>query len=133
MNSHNTDYVIRRIRELYLKDSPVSIVLIGKCTWARRYVDWEIQALFPHGETATPNGLLGFVLLSVGTKPIPSDRLKMSLKGDNSDEGYARWYWYPQRKDTLGNWIEDTLQARTSRTHLIVNPRERFKYKRTCL
>ena len=38
----NTDYVMRRIRELYLKDSTVTIVLIGKCTWARRSIDWEI-------------------------------------------------------------------------------------------
>jgi hypothetical protein len=33
----NTDYVMRRI-----KDSTVTIVLIGKCTWARRSIDWEI-------------------------------------------------------------------------------------------
>ena len=41
IDSTDTDYVTRRIRELYLKDSTVTIVLIGKCTWARRYVDWE--------------------------------------------------------------------------------------------
>jgi len=44
INSNNTDYVMIRIRELYLVDSTVTIVLIGKCTWARKYVDWEIQS-----------------------------------------------------------------------------------------
>lgn len=132
IDSDNTDYVMSKIRELYLKDSTVTIVLIGKCTWARRYVDWEIQASLRHGEIVTPNGLLGIVLPSAGKKPIPPDRLKRNIKGENSDEGYARWYWYPERKDTLANWIEDAFQARTSRAQLIVNPRERFKYNKQC-
>jgi len=132
IDSDDTDYVMRRIRELYLKDSSVTIVLIGKCTWTRRYVDWEIQASLRHGETVTPNGLLGIVLPSAGEKPVPPDRLKQNLKGENSDEGYARWHWYPQTKDSLANWIEDAFQARTSRAHLIVNPRDRFKYNKTC-
>lgn len=132
INSTDTDYVMRRIRELYLKDSTITIVLIGKCTWARRYADWEIQASLRRGETVTPNGLLGIVLPSAGKKPVPPDRLKRNLQGKNSDEGYARWIWYPQRKDTLANWIDDAFQARTKRANLIVNPRDRFSYNRTC-
>jgi len=132
IDSDDSEYVMRRIRELYLKDSTVTIVLIGKCTWARRYVDWEIQASLRHGEETTPNGLIGIVLPSAGKKPIAPERLSKNLKGENSDEGYARWYWYPQRKDTLANWIEDAFQARTTRAHLIENPRERFKYNRSC-
>jgi hypothetical protein len=132
INSNDTDYVMRRIRELYLKDSTVTIVLIGKCTWARRYVDWEIQASLRHGEIVTPNGLLGIVLPSAGDKPTPPERLSMNLKGRNSDEGYARWNWYAQQQETLAGWIEDAFQARTARAHLIVNPRDRFTYNRTC-
>ena len=132
IDSDNTDYVMRRIRELYLKDSTVTIVLIGKCTWARRYVDWEILASLRHGAKVTLNGLLGIVFPSTGRSPIPPERLSMNLLGEDADEGYARWYWYPQRRDTLSNWIEDAFQARTSRAHLIINPRDRFKYNRTC-
>ena len=132
IDSSDTDYVMRRIRELYLTDSTVTIVLIGKCTWARRFVDWEIQASLRHGETVTPNGLLGIVLPSAGKKPIPPNRLKMNLKSVNGGKGYTRWYWYPKHKDSLENYIEDAYQARTSRAHLIVNPRERFSYNKTC-
>lgn len=133
IDSADTDYVMRRIRELYLKDSTVTIVLIGKCTWARRYIDWEIQASLRHGETVTPNGLFWIVLPSTGKNPIPPDRLKKNLIDANSDEGYARWYWYPKQKETLSNWIEDAFQARNSRAHLIVSPRDnRFEYNRTC-
>ena len=132
IDSNDTDYVMRRIRELYLKDSSVTILLIGKCTWARRYVDWEIQASLRHGDIVTPNGLIGIVLPSAGKKPIPPERLLKNLKGEKSDEGYARWYWYPQRKDQLVDWLEDAFKARTSRENLIENPRDNFRYNRTC-
>jgi len=132
INSNDTDYVMRRIRELYLKDSTVTIVLIGKCTWARRYVDWEIQSSLRCGETVTPNGLLGVKLPSYKNTGYPH-RLNLNLKQDDQQEDcYARVIDYPKRKDTLAYRIEDAFQARTSRAHLIVNPRERFKYNRTC-
>lgn len=135
IDSDDTDYVMRRIRDLYLKDSTVTIVLIGKCTWARRYVDWEIQASLRHGETVTPNGLLGVKLPSYkrGRPRRYPNRLNLNLKQDDKQEDcYARVIDYPQRKDTLANWIEDAFKARTSRAHLIVNPRERFTNNRKC-
>lgn len=132
IDSDNSDYVMRRIRELYLKDSTVTIVLIGKCTWARRYVDWEIQASLRHGETVTANGLLGIKLPSYKKSGYPA-RLNKNLKQDEKQEDcYARVINYPTRKDTLATWIEDAFQARTSRADLIVNPRERFKNNRKC-
>lgn len=132
VNSNNTDYVMRRIRELYIQDSTVTLVLIGKCTWARRYVDWEIQASLCHGETIVPKGLLGIVLPSAGSNPTAPQRLDLNLKGTNGDEGYARWYWYPQNEYQLAESIEDAYQARTTRDRLIENPRERFSYNRRC-
>lgn len=132
INSNDTVYVMRRIRELYLKSSTVTIVLIGRCTWARRYVDWEIQASLRHGDVVTPNGLLGIVLPSVGSDPTAPERLSLNLKGSNSDQGYARWYWYPRTENDLVGWIEDAYAARTTRDYLIENPRERFANNRTC-
>ena len=78
------------------------------------------------------NGLVGIVLPSAEKKPIPPDRLRMNLKGANSDEGYARWYYYPTRKDQLANILDDAFQARTSRADLIENPRDNFKYNKSC-
>lgn len=131
IDSDDTDYIMRKIRELYLRDSTVTITLIGKCTWARRFVDWELQASLRHGQTVTPNGVMGVVLPSVGKKPKAPERLSANLNSDEVD-GYARWYWYPTRKDTLSNWIDDAFQARTNRANLIVNSRERFKNNRQC-
>jgi hypothetical protein len=132
VNSADTDYVMRRIRELYLRDSSVTLVLIGRCTWARRFVDWEIQASLRHGELTTPKGLLGIVLPSAGDRPTPPERLRLNLKGPNSDWGYARWHWYPQSNNDLVTWIEDAYNARTTRHQLIENPRSRFIYNKTC-
>jgi hypothetical protein len=131
INSNDTEYVMSQIRQKYLKDSTVTIVLIGKCTWARRYVDWEIKTSLRRGNY-TPNGLIGILLPSMGNKATPPQRLKANLLGENADEGYARWYTYPKRKDSLRNWIEDAFKARKSRAHLIVNSAEMFKYNRYC-
>jgi len=131
VNSDDADYVMRRVKELYLKDSTVTIVLVGTCTWARRFVDWELQSSLRHGETATPNGVLGIVLASVGKNPIAPERLRVNLNSDTKD-GYARWYWYPTRTDALAGWIDDAYEARTTRAHLIINSRDRFKNNRTC-
>ena len=57
INSNNTDYVMAKIRERFLSDSTVTIVLMGRCTWARRYVDWEIQSSLRQGVYSTPHGL----------------------------------------------------------------------------
>lgn len=131
INSNDPEYVMSQIRKNYLKDSTVTIVLIGKCTWARRYVDWELKTSLRRG-SYTPNGVLGILLPSMGNTATPPERLKANLIGDNSDEGYARWYTYPKRKDSLRNWIEDAFQARSSRAELIVNSAEMFKYNRSC-
>lgn len=133
IDSDDPDYVMRRIRELYLKDSTVTIVLIGKCTWARRYVDWEIQASLRHGDKTTPNGLLGIRLRSYDQNGYP-DRLNKNLKSkdDKRDDCYARCYSYPDDKEALSRWIEDAYQARTERASLIVNPRERRERNSHC-
>jgi len=132
VDSENTDYVMSRIRELYLKDSTVTIIMIGKCTWSRRYVDWEIQASLRQDEGTIPNGLLGIKLPSYNGNGYP-DRLNKNLKQTcDQNECYARVICYPSTKDTIRNAIEDAFDARKSRNSFIVNPRERFKYNRTC-
>ncbi len=132
IESSDTDYVMRRIRELYLKDSTVTIVLIGSCTWARRYVDWEIQASLRHGDVITANGLLGVKLRSYGNNGYPN-RLNLNLKqSEDQDDCYARAISYPKSPGTLERWIEDAFEARTTRDHLINNPRERFEYNKKC-
>lgn len=132
INSDDTDYVISKIRKNYLKDSTVTIVMLGKCTWSRKFVDWELQASLRQGDVYTPNGLLGIKLPSYNRNGYP-DRLNKNLKKPGQvKDCYARILNYPKRKDTLQNAIEDAFQARKNRNGLIFNPRERFINNRNC-
>jgi hypothetical protein len=137
INSTDTDYVMRRIRQRFLADSTVTLVMMGRCTWARRYVDWEIQSSLRRGQSVTPNGLLGIKLPSFpqgGTFP---ERLNANLASpDDERRGmpvrYARVIDYPRSLDSLVNQIEVVFSRRLTHSQNIVNRRERFGYNRTC-
>ena len=125
IDSDNTEYVMRRIRELYLQDSTVTIVLLGKCTWARRFVDWEVQASLRNPKDGYPNGLVAIQLWkSYTTLP---NRVKL-----NVDSGYSKFYKFPSSTSSLSNMVEEAWNARFDLQNLIENPRDRFSYNRTC-
>ena len=56
------DEIRRRIRNEHIADATVTIVLIGKCTWQRKHVDWEISASLIHRRHNPRNGLIGILL-----------------------------------------------------------------------
>ena len=131
IDSTDTDYVMRRIRELYLTDSTVTIVLIGKCTWARRYVDWEIASTLRNDAKNKRSGLVAITLpyMADKSKTLPP-RLDDNVKSDGS--GYAKWYKYPQSASGLADIVEEAYQARDTKDNLIDNTRELMKYNRDC-
>lgn len=63
---HDTDLPLdeirRRIRDDHIADATVTIVLIGRCTWQRRHVDWEMSASLIDRENNPRCGLLGILL-----------------------------------------------------------------------
>lgn len=125
INSNNPDYVMKRIRELYLKDSTVTIVLIGRCTWARRYVDWEVQSSLRQPADGLPNGLVAIQLWE-SYKTLPN-RVQLNL-----DSGYSKFYKYPASQAGFDSIVDEAFNARTTLASKIANPRDRFKYNRTC-
>lgn len=54
----------RKIRDEYLRDTSVTVVLIGEETWRRKHVDWEISSSLRHTELKPRSGLLGLLLPS---------------------------------------------------------------------
>ena len=58
----NTDEVSRRIRDNNLRDSTVTVVLVGKDTWRRMHVDWEIAATVRDTDANGRSGLMGILL-----------------------------------------------------------------------
>ncbi len=131
VDSDDTDYIMDRIREEYLADTTVTAVLVGQCTWARRFVDWEIYASLREYKGYKRSGLIAITLPSVadlsGRKP-PA-RVEDNIDGD---DGYARWYKYPSSAETLRSCVETGFRYRTERTHLIDNSRARRKNNSSC-
>lgn len=130
IQSTDTDYVMRRIREKFLHDSTVTIVLMGRCTWARRYVDWEILSSLRRGQYAHPNGLLGIKLPTfAGFPPRFEDNLSNNWPAVDC---YARHMEYPTSTASLVAEIEAAYQRRTTHDHLINNRRDRMFNNRQC-
>jgi MTH538 TIR-like domain (DUF1863) len=57
-----TDTIRAKIRDEYLRDSTVTVVLIGRQTWQRKHVDWEIFSSIRRTLLSTRSGLLGIIL-----------------------------------------------------------------------
>jgi hypothetical protein len=135
VNSDVTEYVLRRIREKYLADSTVTIVMVGRCTWERKYVDWEIASTLRNDANNGRSGLMGITLPSIANyadRKAPA-RLQNNahLNGRNDrNGGYGRWWKYPTSDDNLRQHIEDAYAARSdaARTRLI-QPRGELKKK----
>ena len=126
VDSNDSGYVMRRIRENFISDSTVTLVLAGACTWARRYVDWEIQACLRQGTSELPNGLLGIPLK--GFKQWP-ERFQINMA---DCDAYAGWIPYPETIDALRQGIEWAFARRTTHASKIINPRDRFGYNKAC-
>ncbi len=131
VDSDDTDYIMDRIREEHLGNTTVTIVLIGECTWSRRFVDWEIYSSLREYKDYGVSGLMGITLPSMADDPrrqLPP-RLVDNVDGDR---GYARWWKYPSTSASLRTCIETAFKARTSKAHLIDNSRSRKKYNSAC-
>jgi MTH538 TIR-like domain (DUF1863) len=142
VNSDNPEYVMGQIRRRYIGDATVTIVLVGKCTHSRRYVDWEIKSSLRRGEY-TPNGLLAYVLPSAMplTSPFPGlsrgwphlpPRLSTNWNVDQQQNCYARYHTMPDSAATLRQQIEEAFWDRTNRAHLIKNESDMMKYNGKC-
>ncbi|MYF57179.1 hypothetical protein F4083_09110 [Candidatus Poribacteria bacterium] len=96
----------RHIRDNYLRDTTVTVVLIGANTWQQESVDWEINASLHQTEFYTRSGLLG-ILIPTYITPwdkcyIPTIPLRLY---DNVVYGYSKIYpWYDE-PDVLLSWI----------------------------
>ncbi len=125
IDSTNEDYIKDKIREKYLSNSTVTIVLLGAGTYGRKYVDWEISSSLRNDSVNKRSGLLVLTLPSMNGSAILPARAKDNWVSGKSDESYALYYSTPQLGDNqvLRDYIEDAFKARTSKAHLVHNSR----------
>lgn len=122
INSTNEDYIKSQIRERYLRDTTVTIVLVGRETWGRKFVDWEVGASLRNTMTASASGLLAVTLPSAADysgKKLPA-RVEDNVNGET---GYAKWWKYPTSGAVLADLIETAYAARTERAEQRSNSR----------
>jgi hypothetical protein len=128
INSGDSNYIMGQIRERFLKDSTVTIVMVGECTWSRKFVDWEVQTSLRRRKFGPPpNGLLAILLDPKATRGHLPNRVNL-----NHDSGYAYFRPYPSNKTELSGWIDEAFRARTAHDSLIENPRDRKQRNSTC-
>jgi hypothetical protein len=109
IDSDNTAYVMRRIRDNYITGTSCTVVLIGGQTHQRKYVDWEIKATLDK-----QHGLLGIVLPSHSRnaegKIIVPDRFQ-----SNVVTGYANYmFWENLNAQTLASAVHTAASASSS-------------------
>lgn len=76
IGSEDPVYVMRRIQENFITGSSCTVVLFGRNTWGRKYVDWEIDATLER-----QHGLIGIRL--------PKAHLFPARLHDNIITGFA--------------------------------------------
>ena len=125
IDSENEDYIKGKIREEYLSNSTVTIVLLGAGTHGRKYVDWEISSSLRNDPVNKRNGLLVLTLPSMGGTAILPARVKDNWVQGNTNESYALYRSTPELgdKQVLRDMIEDAFTARTSKAYLVDNSR----------
>lgn len=123
VDSKDTEYIKRRIREKYLTDSTVTIVLLGPGTWGRKFVDWEISSSLRNDTVNRRSGLLVIPLPSMNNSVNLPERVRDNWVSGNQDASYALYRSYPRSAQSLRNGIESAFQARTSKASLVDNSR----------
>ena len=113
----NTEYVRQKIREGYISDATVIVVLIGTRTWQRKHVDWEIYAGLRHTPSNPRCGLLGIFLPSrsdFGESTYNPKTIPPRLY-DNLDNGFAGIYDWTESPRVMQSWIHIAFQRRNQK------------------
>ena len=111
-----TETIRQKIRDEWLRDSTVTVVLIGQQTWQRKHVDWEIGSSLRHTVKNPRSGLLGILL---PTYPFPGPnkynpqtippRLADNLGQNNS---FARIINWTENPTEMQRYIHDAFTRR---------------------
>lgn len=150
INENLSDESIRqKIRDEYLRDSTVTILLVGTNTKNRKHVDWEVYSSMFDGQVNKKSGVLVIQLPSTECTTYTAahgDEEKDALYPDNASwvsvtkrtDYESRYPYIPQRiidnllksdaKVSVANW--DTITASPDKLKLVIDLT--FRDKETC-
>jgi hypothetical protein len=121
---NSTEYIARLIRQDFISDASVVVVLVGPKTYCRKHVDWEIFAgLDPR--TGGRSGLVGFLLphhpnFAAGTyNPV----IVPARLVENLSSGYASFFRWTTDVAIIRQRVDEAFQNRVSRNSQAQNGR----------
>ncbi len=132
VDSTDEDYIKRRIREDYLTDSTVTVVLLGKCTWSRKFIDWEISSSLRDDSKNKRSGLLVIPLPSMKNTATLPNRVSDNWVKDDTAKSYALYMSYPTSSQGLKRLIESAFDSRTTKGDKVDNSRSLRKRNSSC-
>ena len=113
-----TETIRQRIRDDFIREATVTVVLIGPCTWQRKHVDWEIGSSLRDTRFNKRCGLLGILLPNHpdANREKYRPRLVPPRLADNSGRdgsGFAVIYNWSADRGQVQRWIHAAFQRRT--------------------
>ena len=112
-----TETIRQRIRDDFISDATVTVVLIGRCTWQRKHVDWEIGSSLRATKRNPRCGLLGIILPNHPDfqarkyhRHLVPPRLADNC---NEDDPYAMIYDWRDVSSTVRRWIHSAFERRS--------------------
>lgn len=113
------DEIRRRIRDDFIRDATVTVVLIGPCTWQRKHVDWEISSSIRATKKNPRCGLLGIRLPNhtdfensdFKERLIPP-RLAINARGKSPYAMVYRWNGIDNQVNRVREWIDRAFERR---------------------
>lgn len=111
-----TNTIRQKIRDEYLRDSTVTVVLIGEEAWKRKHVDWEIGSSIRHTQFNPRSGLIG-ILLPTYPRPNnePNNYISSTIPprlNDNIQCGFAKIYNWSENPKVVHDWIHEAFDRR---------------------
>ena len=126
----NTDRIRQRIRDEFIRDATVTVVLVGTCTWQRKHVDWEIGSSLRDTKLNSRCGLLGIVLpshpMGMWNLHVVPPRLADNCKGFLS---FAAPHQWSSDSRLVRQWIHDAYEQRSRKVP--DNSRDQFRNNRS--
>lgn len=134
------DSIRQKIRDEYLRDSSVTILLVGTETKNRKHVDWEVYSSMFDGQVNKKSGVLVIQLPSTGCTTYTAahgDKEKAALYSDNTSwvsvttrsDYESRYPYMPQRiidnllkpdaKISVTNW--DRVSSSPEKLKLLID------------
>lgn len=110
----SVDSIRSNIRDNFIRDASVTIVLMGTETWKRKHVDWEISGSIRQTKLNSRCGLLGILLPShpnFGNSTYDRGIVPPRLV-KNQESGFAEIYNWTQNVTMIKSWIHAAYERR---------------------